>query len=160
VINLNQLGLSTAITCSLAVGIAAQTSSTPPATTPPDQMTAITVTGCVQRNTTPPAPSLREAVGTAGARPDAVFVLADARSSGAGTATPDAVVVTSTVTQYQLSGDSQEVEQNVGRRVEISGTVDRKDGAIGRAGQGMTDATALPKLTIATLKETTGTCSK
>ena len=159
-ISLQQLGLSTTIACSLAAGIAAQTSATPPATTPPDRMTAITVSGCVQRNPTPPATSTRETVGTAGARPDTSFILADARGSATSTATPDAAVLTSTVTEYQLSGDTQEVEQNLGRRVEIVGTVDQKDGAVGRASRGTTGAAALPKLTIATLKESTGTCSK
>jgi hypothetical protein len=159
-ITLHQLGLSTAIACSFAAGIAAQTSSTPPATTPPDQMTAITVTGCVQRNATLIEATTREAVGTTGARPRAVFVLADARGSAASIATPDAAVVTSTVTAYRLSGDDEEVEQNLGRRVEIMGTVDQKDGAVDRASHGETGAAALPKLTITTLKETAGTCSK
>jgi hypothetical protein len=158
--NLHQLGLSTAIACSLAAGIAAQTSSTPPATTPPDQMTAITVTGCVQRNTTLAEASPGEAVGTAGVRPGALFILADARGSAASGATPEAVVVTSTISVYQLSGDNQEVAQNLGRRVEIMGTVDQKERAIERAEHGTTGAVPLPKLTIATMKETTGTCSK
>jgi hypothetical protein len=40
------------------------------------------------------------------------------------------------------------------------GTVDQKERAIERAEHGTTGAAALPKLTIATMKETTGTCSK
>ena len=159
-ITLHQLGLSTGIVCALAVGIVAQTSSTPPATTPPDRMTAITVAGCVQRNTTPAAASLRETVGTSGNQPSASFVLADVRAGATSTGTPEAVLVTSTVTEYRLSGDDKEVMEHVGRRVEITGTVDQKDEAIQHAGKGTTGAVALPELTIITLKETTGACSK
>jgi hypothetical protein len=89
-----------------------------------------------------------------------LFILAEARGSAASTATPDAAVLTSTVTEYQLSGDSQEVEQNLGHRVEIVGTVDQKDGAVVRMSRGTAGSAALPKLTITTLKESTGTCSK
>jgi hypothetical protein len=157
--NLQQIGLSASIACALVTGIVAQTSSIPPAVTPPDQMTAITVTGCLQRDTTPAAATIRETVGTSGAQPSVSFVLADARASEASTATPEAVLVTSTVTAYRLSGDDEEVTQLVGRSVEISGTVDQKDDAIQRAGNGTTGAAARPKLTIITLKKTTGTCS-
>src|ERR1700722_17046783 len=104
-IDLHQLALSTAIACALAAGIAAQTSSTPPATTPPDQMTTVTVTGCVQRNATPSVTSGHETAGTSGVRPGASFILADARGSAASSATPEGAVVTSTIAVYQLSGD-------------------------------------------------------
>lgn len=159
-INLHQLGLSAAIACALAVGIVAQTTPTAPAATPPDRMTAITVAGCVQRDATPAAASIRESVGTSGSQPSPSFVLADVRAGAASTATPEAVLITLTVTGYRLAGDDKEVTQHVGRRVEITGTVDQKDEAIQRAGNGQTGAAALPTLTIITLTETTGTCSK
>jgi hypothetical protein len=138
----------------------AQTSSTSAASTAPDRITTITVTGCVQRSTTPATSAAREIVATTGAQPDSPFILANARSNVAAAVTPEAVVVASTITAYRLSGDDQEVALNVGRRVEITGTVNERDAAIDGADKGTAGTAALPTLTITLLKEATGTCAR
>jgi hypothetical protein len=157
-INVRQLGLFAAFTCSCAAAAGAQTTSTPP---PPDEMTAITVSGCVQRNTTPSASSEREAIGSTGTRPDSPLILVDARGKKAAAVTPAAELVTSAVTSYRLAGGGKLVAENIGRRVEIAGTVDKRDPAIEQAVTGRSGAAPLPPmLTITMLTPLTGTCAK
>jgi hypothetical protein len=155
---LHQFRLSAVIAASLAAGLAAQTSPVqPPAS--PDRMTAIVVTGCVQRNTARAASATSYAVGTSGTQADALFILANVRTPAAGSPTPEAAALASTVTTYRLYGDDKEVEQNLGRSVEIGGTVDQGDAAVAHPGQ-VAGSKGMPKLTVTTVKELTGSCSK
>ena len=122
-------------------------------------MTAIVVTGCVQRNSARAASASGEAVGTSGAQADALFILANVRTSATGTPTPEAAALASIVTTYRLYGDDKEVETNLGHNVQIGGTVDQGDAAVAHPGQAA-GSKGIPKLTVTTVKELGGTCSR
>jgi hypothetical protein len=115
---------------------------------PPDQTTTISVSGCVSRTAAPAAES--------------AYLLTEARNeeSTAAEPTPDAVHLTSTVATYRLSGNDEEIAQHIDRRVTISGTVDQRDPAAAGANHGTANTTTPPKLTVTSMKETTGSCSR
>jgi hypothetical protein len=155
---LHQFGLSTVLAVSCAAGLAAQASPIQPPAASPDRMTAIVVTGCVQRNTAN-AVSATSGVAGASAQADASFILANVRTAASGTPTPEAATLASIVTTYRLYGDDKEVESNLGHNVQIGGTVDQGDAAVAHPGQAA-GSRGIPKLTVTTVKELAGTCSR
>jgi hypothetical protein len=156
---LHQFGLWTVLALSCATGLAAQASPGQPPAASPDRMTAIVVTGCVQRNSARAASTTSGVVGTSGTQADALFILANVRMPAAGTPTPEAAALASTVTTYRLYGDDKDVESSLGHNVEIGGTVDQADAAVAHAGQAAASS-GFPKLTVTTVKVLAGTCSK
>jgi hypothetical protein len=156
---LRQFRLSAVIAASFAAGLAAQTGAVQPPPASPDRMTAIVVTGCVQRNAANAVSGTSGVAGAGGAQTDASFILANVHTSATGTPTPEAAALASIVTTYRLYGDEKEIGANLGHNVQVAGTVDQGDAAVAHPGQAA-GTKGMPKLTVTTVKELAGTCSK
>ncbi len=139
----------TAVACSMAIGLAAQTPATGGAQSgyPSDAKNKVSVTGCLEKA----GPAASATGGASGATADtAKFVLKNATSGGAasgsataasgaaagtgGTAAPGASASAGAAgTTYRLQGDDAKLTPHVGHKVTIMGTVDT-------AGSGSTGA--------------------
>jgi hypothetical protein len=145
--------------------VTAQTAPTVRQTLPsdPDRTTAITVIGCLQRNTT----EIGNAIARSGsAVPNTTFILTDARPAPVNSTdptrivTPDEATVTSTVTTYRLDGAEPILQAQLGHTVEISGGVEKRGGVGPAASEPATSIPTVPRLTVTTIKSVGTTCTK
>jgi hypothetical protein len=163
-------GLIAATACTLAIGVSAQT--TPPAQRPssPSASDQITVTGCLQRESSSATAGTTGTSGATSASSSAsAFVLkVTPPSSPAGSAAAGATTGTagSTASSYKLDADEAKLTPHIGHKVEITGSVDKSMSSTAPAGStsaaGGATASAgsnVPKLKVDSVRMIAASCS-
>jgi hypothetical protein len=138
---------------SMAVALAAQSTS-PPSQTKADNQ--VTITGCVER-----ADQLNPAGSTAAATVDSLdFVLVEAAPEGSGTKPIGTTGSTSTDTKrsmYRLDGDTSAINSHVGHKVEVVGTVAEPQSSTVKEPESAANA---PKMKVSSIKMLASTCGR
>jgi hypothetical protein len=161
--------LIAATACTLAIGVSAQT--TPPTQRPSSSSASdqITVTGCLQRESSSATAGTTGTSGATSASSSAsAFVLkvtppSSPAGSAAGATTGTAG---STATSYKLDADDAKLTPHIGHKVEITGSVDKSMSSTAPAGStsaaGGATASAgsnAPKLKVDSVRMIAASCS-
>lgn len=167
-------GLIAATACTLAIGVSAQT--TTPTTQQPTSTTAadrITVTGCLQRDSSSATAGATGTSGTTAASSSmAAYVLNVTPAAGAGTTTGSTAGATTAGTSgakassYRLDADDSKLSAHVGHKVEITGSLDKSSstapsGSTSTAGATSPSASSSmsPKLKVDSVRMIAASCS-
>ena len=156
-------GIVVATACTFAIGLSAQTPSQAPQTPKPAASAAadhITVTGCVQRESSSATPG---ATGTSGSTsPSSPGFVLNVKPDSASPTSSATAGTSGAPSSYRLDADDSKLSAHIGHKVEITGTLDKAmSGSTAPAGSTSTaSASASPKLKVDSVRMIAASCSE
>lgn len=164
-------GIVAATVCTFAIGLSAQTASptqqtaspTPPAAkaAAPAAADHITVTGCVERESSSATPG---ATGTSGSTsPSSSGFVLNVKPDSAAPSSSATAGTSGAPSSYRLDADDSKLSSHVGHKVEITGTLDKAmSGSTAPAGSTSTASasSSAPKLKVDSVKMIAASCAE